>query len=186
MFDGTPERALLFVADTLLTFYTLLLLLRGLLAMAHADFYNPLSQAIVRLTEPPLSLARKIIPSAGKWDYSCWLLAYLVKVLELFLVAGLQGYSPPAGQLLTVGLIQLGELLVQTYIVGIFILAVSSWFISGAQAFSNPFLSLLNSLSAPLLEPARRLLPPLGPVDFSSLVVLLLLFLTLNALRSLY
>lgn len=186
MFDGTPDRALLLAADVLLTFYTLLLLLRGLLAMTHADFYNPLSQAIVRLTEPPLALARKIIPSNAKWDPSCWLLAYLVKVLELSLVASLQGYSPPPAALLTVGLIQLGELLVQTYIVGIFILAISSWFVSGAQAFNNPLLSLLHSLSAPLLEPARRLLPPLGQIDFSSLAVLLLLYLTLQALRTLY
>ena len=186
MFEGTPERALLLAADALLTFYTLLLLVRALLAMAHADFYNPLSQAIVRVTEPPLALVRKIIPSGGKWDPACWLLAYLVKVLELFLVAGLQGYSPAASVLLTVGLIQIGELLVQTYIVAIFILAVSSWFISGAAAFSNPFLSLLHSLSAPLLEPARRLMPPMGAIDFSSLAVLLLLYLALQALRTLY
>ncbi len=186
MFEGTPERALLFATDTLLTFYALLLVVRGLLAMAHADFYNPLSQTIVRLTEPPLALARKIIPSTGRWDSSCWLLAYLVKVLELFLVAGFQGYSPPAPTLLTVGLIQLGELLVQTYMVSIFIIAVSSWFVSGAQAFANPFLSLLHGIAEPLLEPARRLLPPFGAIDFSALAVLLLLYLTLNALRSLY
>lgn len=186
MSGGTPEQALAFVLDTLITFYTLLLLLRALLALAQADFYNPLSQAIVRLTEPPLALARKLIPAAGKWDLPCWALVYLARLFELWLVSAVKGFSPALPALLTVALIQLGELLLQTWIVAIFIFAVSSWFITGAQAYSNPFISLLYSLTAPLLEPVRRVVPTVGPVDFSALVVLFLLYLAMNLLHSLY
>ncbi len=186
MSGGTPEQALAFLLDTLITFYTLLLMLRALLALAQADFYNPLSQAIVRLTEPPLVVARKLIPAVGRWDLSCWVLAYLVRLFELYLVTAIQGFSPALSALLTVALIQLGELLLQTWIVAIFIFAVSSWFITGAQAYGNPFISLLYSLTAPLIEPVRRVIPSVGPVDFSALVVLFLLYLALNVLHSLY
>ena len=55
--------AALFLVDTILGIYILLVLLRFLLQLVRADFYNPISQFIVRATNPPLVRLRRFIPS---------------------------------------------------------------------------------------------------------------------------
>ena len=164
----------------------LALLLRFLFMVTHADFYNPLSQAIARITKGPTKLAHRIMPPVGRVDFACGLLACGVKILELFLLGLIQSKIWPLAALLIFSLIQVAETLIYIYIFALVILAVSSWFISGVQAFNHPLVSLLHSLTAPLLAPVRRVIPASGGIDFSPLVLLIVLYLLLTILRSLY
>ena len=186
MEPGVFQNVLLFLTDTLLSLYALTFLLRFLLMLVQADFYNPLSQVVVKLTQPPVAALRKFIPPVGRTDLACWFLAYGLKVLALVLIGLIQGKLWSLTPLLLVGLIQLGETLIYVYIFSVIILAVSSWFMSGVQAFSHPLISLLYSLTAPVLVPLRRIVPSVGVVDLSPLALLLVLYLVLVILRSLY
>ncbi len=186
METGVLQNILLFLTDTLLSLYALALLLRFLFMLVQADFYNPLSQVIVRLTQVPVDAVRKFIPPIGRMDLACWILAYGLEMLNLFLLGLIQGKVLSAAPLFFVGLMQLAETLVYVYIFSVIILAVSSWFISGVQAFTHPLISLLYSLTSPVLAPLRRVMPSAGGIDFSPLALLIVLYLLLTILRSFY
>ena len=186
MEPGVMQNVLLFLIDTLLSLYVLALLLRFVLMLSQADFYNPIAQTIIRVTQAPVAMVRQIIPPLGRIDLACGLLAYALKILTLFLVGAIQGKIFPLAALLAGGGIQLAELLIYIYIFALIILAVSSWFISGVQMFNHPLISLLFSLTSPLLAPLRRLIPAANGIDFSPLAALIVLYLLLTILRSLY
>ena len=180
------QQIALFLADTLITFYIFFLIARAILEASQADFYNPISQSIYKITQPALRLVRFVIPAMGIWDIGCWLLIYLMRVLELFLIALIQGFSWPVELLLKIAAFQVVEWLIQFYAIAIFILAIASWFVNPLQMIQNPVLSLLNHVVAPLIAPVRRFMPNLGVVDFSPMIVLLALYILLNVIRALY
>ena len=176
----------LFLVDTLITLYIYFLIARAILEASQADFYNPISQSIYKITQPLLRLLRLVIPVVGIWDIGCWLLIYAMRVLELYLIMLIQGGSWPIELLLQISAFQIVEWLVQFYAIAIFILAIASWFVNPTQMIQNPVLSLLNHIVAPLIAPVRRFMPTVGVVDFSPMIVLLALFILLNIIRTLY
>ena len=180
------QNAMLFLTDTLLSLYALVFLLRFLFTLVQADFYNPLSQAVVKLTQAPIAIIRKFIPMIGKVDLPSLTLAYGLKTLTLFLTGLIQGYSWPLLPLLIVSLIQLTETLIYIYIFSLLILAVSSWFINSMQANNHPLISLLYSLTLPIITPLRRILPSTNIIDFTPLILLISLYFLLTILQSLY
>ena len=186
MEPGVLQNVLLFLVDTLLSLYALVFTLRFLLTLAQADFYNPLSQAIAKLTQAPLSSAHLFIPSFGHTDLACILIAYGLKVLALFLTELIQGNVPLAAPLLTVGLIHLTETVIYVYILSLVIFAISSWFMSITDMFRHPLMSLLYSLVLPPLRQTRRFVRPVGMVDISPLVLLVTLYLLLTILRTIH
>ena len=176
----------IFLADTLITVYTFFLMLRALLEASQADFYNPISQSVFKITQPLLKIVRRIIPTFGGWDVGCWLLIYVTRLIELVSIALIQGQLWPIDLLLKIAALQLVELLIYIYIFAIFIVAIGSWFVSSMQMLNNPVFSLLNYIIAPVINPVRRYMPAVGAIDFSPLIVLILLYLLLNLLRALY
>ena len=108
MSSGVFQNLALFIVDTLFSLYVLVLLIRSLLVIAQADYYNPLSQFIVRITEPPLFPLRRMVPPVGRVDLSCWLLAYAVKLGEIVLLMLIQGQSWPTSALVVVAAILYG------------------------------------------------------------------------------
>ena len=180
------QQIALFLVDTLMTLYILFLIARAILEASEADFYNPISQNVYTITQPVLRLIRFVIPVKGTWDIGCWLLIYVMRVSELFLIALIQGVSWPVDLLLKVGAFQVVEWLIQFYAIAIFVLAIASWFVRPTTMIQNPALSLLNHVVAPLIAPVRRLMPSVGVVDFSPMVVLLALYILLNVIRALY
>lgn len=176
----------LFLVDTLITVYIFFLIARAILEASQADFYNPISQSVYRITQPTLRLVRLAIPVIGVWDIGCWLLIYVMRVAELFLIAFIQGVSWPLELLLKIAAFQIVEWLIQFYAIAIFILAIASWFVNPVQMVQNSVLSLLNHIVAPLIAPVRRFMPNVGVVDFSPLVVLLALYILLNVIHTLY
>lgn len=159
--------ALIYIIQTLTSLFLLFVLLRFMLQLARADFYNPISQAIVKITNPVLLPLRKAIPGLFGVDVASLVLALVVQVIfgeVVALIAAGTFFNP--GYLLIWGF--LATLMFITYILigGIIILVVSSFV---APYSSHPVLSLTRQLMQPLLAPIQRIIPPMGGLDFSVL-----------------
>ncbi|HEC19217.1 MAG TPA: YggT family protein [Gammaproteobacteria bacterium] len=159
-----------FLVQTLFGLYIGAVMLRYLLGVVRADFYNPISQFLVKITNPPLVPLRRIIPSLGGIDLASLILLLALQVLELLAVGLITGLSfHPAG-LMVLSVAELLGLLFQIYFFTILIQVVLSWVSPGGY---NPAVSLLYSLNEPLLGRARRILPPIHGFDLSPILVMI-------------
>lgn len=172
------SQAGLYLVQVLFGFYILAVLLRLLLQLARADFYNPFAQFLVALTNPPLLPLRRVLPPAGGIDLASVVLLAGLQVLELYLLTWLQAGRISLGGLVLLAAARLIELAVWVYIIAILIRVVLSW-VNPYGMSRHPVGDLLYSLTEPMLAPARRLIPNLGGLDISPIAVFVLLQLTL-------
>ena len=169
--------ATIFLIQTVFGFYILAVMLRFLLQGVRADFYNPLVQFLVRITNPPLLPLRRIIPGYRGLDLASVALAFALQLVEVLLVTLLFGRPLGVGGLLLLTVMELLKLLINIYLWGVIIQVVLSWVNPDPY---HPAARVLAQLTAPLLRPARRWLPPISGVDLSPmLVVVALIFLSL-------
>jgi len=162
--------AILFVLHALLTLVVVAFLLRVLMPLVRADFRNPLGQAVLRFTDPLVRPLRRVMPPAGKVDVAsvaALLLVQLAGTALLRLVAG-GGVAPRP--IVVIAFKELLRTVLQFFTVAILVQAVLSWVAPGTY---NPATQLLGRLCEPLLRPFRRLLPPIGGLDFSPIFVLI-------------
>ena len=184
MGSGYLVSPLMLVINTLFDLYILLVLLRFLLQMLRADFLNPVSQFIVKLTAHPLRLLRRIIPSVSGQDTAaivfCMILIYgkflLLRLLSIPVVQ-IGGVMAPIGGVSYAGLLvfsiaDLIALILTVFLVAVIIQVILSWVSPGQY---NPVIGLVQKLSDPVLKPIRRLIPSLGGLDLSPLFATLLL-----------
>jgi YggT family protein len=162
----------IFLIDTLVSLYILAIVIRFLLQWAKADFYNPISQFLVKITHPPLKLLRRFVPSIGKIDTSSIVLALGLQMIADFSILMLKGVTVSIPALIIVSFTQLVTLLLNVFVFAVFARAILSWFDPGNY---NPASSLLQSLTEPLLSLCRKLIPDLGGMDLSPLAALLFL-----------
>ncbi len=170
--------AIIFLVQTLFGFYILAVMLRFLLQCVRADFYNPLVQFLVRITNPPLLPLRRIVPGYRGLDLASLLLVFALQWVEVTLVTLLLGRNIGIGGLLLLTIVELLKLLINIYLWGVVIQAVLSWLNPDPY---HPAARLLTQLTGPLLRPARRLLPPIAGVDLSPMLVIVALI-TINLL----
>ncbi|HSX91081.1 MAG TPA: YggT family protein [Pseudomonas sp.] len=158
--------ALVYVIQTLGSLYLLIVLLRFILQLVRADFYNPLSQFIVRATQPLLRPMRRFIPSLLGLDMSSLLLAILIQLLLMIVTLTLMGFGVGDYllQLLVWSIISVTSLFLKVFFFALIISVILSWV---APHSYNPAAQLVNQLCEPLLAPFRRLLPNLGGLDIS-------------------
>lgn len=181
--SGLGQDLGVFLIGTLFSIYIAIVMVRLLLAWARADFYNPISQAIVKITNPPLLPLRRVIPPIGKLDTASVVLMILLKAIAIWLLALLQGLRAPLLTVLYVAVFQLIELAIYVYIFALILQAVLSWVSPGG--YGNPVAGLLYSLTEPLLRPLRRIVPPVGMLDLTPMVAIILLYALLIVLRHL-
>lgn len=171
------------VSDLLLTLLALSLIIRALLYSAHNILSSPLVRLIDAVTEPILAWPHKLLPPLRSLDPACWVCAFLVCALEIY-VRVLFGGGEFHGVFLWFALIETLELTLYVFIVAVLVHAVGSWFMQPHQMYAHPLLSMFQTLVAPLLAPLRRALPTFGAVDVSPMVLLLLMYIALIVLRS--
>ena len=159
-----------FLINTLFSLYILTVMLRFILAAVRADFYNPVSQFLVKVTNPPLLPLRKLIPSIGKVDTSSLVLMLVLQMASFGLIALLRGGQISIGALVILSIAELLGLLLNVFLFAIFIQVILSWVNPGTY---NPVVSLLYSITEPVLRPCRRLIPPMSGMDLSPLVALI-------------
>ena len=157
------------VINTLASLYLLAVVLRFLLQLVRADFYNPLSQFIVKATNPPLIPLRKVIPGWGGIDIASLVLALLVQAIAIVLILLLNGIQPHFQVVLWAALGIIG-LLLKIYFWGLLIVIIASWVAPNSY---NPALILMNQILEPVTKPIRNLLPDMGGIDISPIFLLL-------------
>lgn len=169
MGDGYLATPAVFLVQVLFGLYATLVLLRFLLQWVRADFYNPLSQFIVKATQPVLNPLRRVIPSISGLDTASLVLAWLVITLEqlAILAIGGLGVQPVAAMLLAIP--EMVSLIINIFLFAILIGVIISWINPGSY---NPAIGLIHSLTEPLLNPVRRRLPDMGGLDLSPMVVM--------------
>lgn len=165
------NNALFFLINTGFNLYLMVVVLRLWLQLARADFYNPFSQFIVKATNPLVLPLRKVIPSLGQLDTATLVLAWLVAVVKMLLIQQLFLGQIGIVSALVAGLIILLKETLSLVFWIVIIRAILSWFSQG----NNPIEQVMHQLTEPLLRPIRRVIPPLGGLDLSVLVVLIAL-----------
>jgi len=169
---GYGTNAIVFLIETIFELYLLTVMLRMLLQIVRADFYNPVSQFLVKVTNPPLVPLRRVIPGFGGIDFPAIVLMLIIQLVEVLLIVLVQGVSPAFSGLVVLAVAKLLSLLVNVFLFSILIQVVISWINPGAY---NPVVSLLYSLNEPLLSRARRVLPPISGFDLSPVLVMIML-----------
>lgn len=157
-----------------------LFLARFILQASRADFYNPVSQGIVKVTDPILRPLRMVIKGFRNFDIAALLTAWLVQLLAYALVSRFALDQLPATTLAVIALFHVLQLLLAVYSFALIIVIVLSFVAPGGSY--HPVAELLNQITEPLLAPARRLMPPVGGLDFSPTIVFLILMLLRNYL----
>ena len=171
MGGGYFTQAAVFLIEIIFGLYILAVLLRFLLARVRADFYNPLSQFIVKVTNPAIKPLRRFIPGYMGVDWPSIVLLFAVQLVEIILIALVtSGRIPAPMGLFVLTFAYLLKNVIYVYIFIILIQVIISWVNPGAY---NPITVILHQLSEPVLKPARRLIPAAGGFDFSPLVVLI-------------
>lgn len=158
--------ALIYIIQTLGSLYLLIVLLRFILQLVRADFYNPLSQFVVKATKPLLTPLRRIIPGFAGLDLASLILAILVQLVLMVVTLTLMGYNVGGFilQLLVWSVIGVTSLFLKVFFFALIISVILSWVAPGSY---NPGAQLVNQICEPLLAPFRRLLPNLGGLDIS-------------------
>ena len=167
--------AAIYVLQTLGSLYLLIVLLRFILQLVRADFYNPMSQFIVSATQPLLKPLRKLIPSIAGLDTASLVLAILIQLLVMAVTLMLMGYGVGGFllQLLVWAVIGITSLFLKVFYFALIASVILSWV---AQGSHSPAVLLINQICEPLLAPFRKILPNMGGLDLSPIFA----FISLN------
>lgn len=161
----------IYIVQTFFGLYMIAVILRFLLQLTRADFYNPVSQFVVKITSPVLNPLRRIIPGFGGIDISSVVLLLTLQVTQLAILILLMGYPlPGVVDLVTWSVVGIFGLILNFYFFVILIQIILSWV---APHNHSPVVGLLYQLSEPLMGPARRILPAMGGIDFSPMLVIM-------------
>ena len=148
--------------------YFIVILIRFLMQVSRVDYYNPICQAIVKLTDPPVKPLKKIIPTIRGVDFATLIVALIVQIVAIALIMLLKGgwvFHPVYIAWAMVGMV---STIFDIYFFALIIMVIVSWI---APYSNHPALSLVHQLTDPICTPARKLLPPMGGLDFSIILV---------------
>ena len=156
--------AAIFIIQTLGSLYLLIVLMRFILQLVRANFYNPLCQFVVKATQPLLKPLRRVIPSLFGLDMSSLVLALVLQILLFVVILMLNGYQAFTVLLLPWGLIGIFSLFLKIIFWSMIISVILSWVAPGSR---SPGAELVSQITEPVLAPFRRLIPNLGGLDIS-------------------
>jgi len=162
--------ALTYLFGTLLDLYITAIMLRVLLQWVRADFYNPVCQFLVKVTNPPLLPLRRIVPAIGRLDTAAVVLMLALEFASVWVSSRL-GSAPLGFAVIAVfSVTKLAATLLMTYFFLIIAAVILSWV--GGQ-FRHPVVPLVFQLTEPVLRPFRRLIPPIAGIDLTPLFALI-------------
>jgi YggT family protein len=158
-----------FLVNTLFDLYIMVILLRVWLQVSRADFYNPFSQFVVKATQPVVGPLRRFIPSLGGWDSATILFGFAIACAKIITLSLIMNASLNPMVIAISGLVILLTAVFKLIFWVLVLRAILSWVSKG----QNPIEAVMIQLSEPLLSPVRRIIPPIGGLDLSMIVVLL-------------
>ncbi len=170
-----PSLATLFSA--LAGLYLLAIVLRFLLQLAQADFYNPVSQAIMRVTDPMVRIFRSFIPGYRNIDCATLIVACVFQGIAIYCLILIHGFSfPGIGFLVTWSVLGVVYLIINVYwwaIIATIVMSFVMAFLGNANP--HPAVVLAWQLTEPVLAPFRKILPPMAMLDFSPMLAIILI-----------
>ncbi|QYX66019.1 YggT family protein [Shewanella putrefaciens] len=161
--------AFTFLITTLFDLYLMVVILRIWLQLARADFYNPFSQFIVKATHPLIAPMRRILPSLGRFDTASFVLALLVVMVKVILISLIAGGGIDIMLFLMFAVVSVVKKAGVLLFWMLLIRAILSWFNQGY----NPIVMIMGQLTEPVLAPIRRIIPPIGGLDLSVMLVII-------------
>ncbi|AUD59706.1 MAG: YggT family protein [Gammaproteobacteria bacterium] len=161
--------AFTFLITTLFDLYLMVVILRIWLQLARADFYNPFSQFIVKATHPLIAPMRRILPSLGRFDTASFVLALLVVMVKVLLISLIAGGGIDIMLFLMFAVVSVVKKAGVLLFWMLLIRAILSWFNQGY----NPIVMIMGQLTEPVLAPIRRIIPPIGGLDLSVMLVII-------------
>jgi YggT family protein len=173
--------AIRYIVDTLLWLLTLAFVLRLLFQWVRADFRDPMADAIVRATNWLIMPLRKVLPPVGKVDTATVVAVIAVALLRTGVAIALGG----GGFGNVVLLVQLTALDLAGLVLRIYLFALLLYWLTSFVSPNGyaPGVRLLAQLCEPILKPVRRIIPPIGQIDFSVLWVSIVIGALLVLLR---
>ena len=177
MGSGYANNAGVFLVNMFVGLYVLVVLLRYLLPLTQADFYNPVSQFLVKATNPPLAWLRRLIPSFGALDAPTLILLLCLQMLEIGLKTFLLGYSPTLLGLVMSAVGVLLKMAIYILVTALFARAIMSWFTGAGYP---PLAKLVYTFTEPVLRPAQRILPSSAGIDLCPIAVFIALMLVMK------
>ena len=152
--------------------FAFIVVLRFLLQMAHADYYNPISQAVAKFTQVPLAPFQKVIPRVAGRDCSALVLAYLVKLATLVLLLLVNDRGIQLVGTLLITLISLLSMILDVYFYAVIASVIISWIAPNSY---HPAVQLITQLTEPVFALARKAVPPIGGLDLSPILIFLVI-----------
>jgi len=173
--------AIRYIVDTLLWLLTLAFVLRLLFQWVRANFRDPMADAIVRVTNWLILPLRRLLPPIGKVDTATVVAVIAVASVRTFAAFGLAGQGVGDVRLfLRITIVNLVDLVLRIYLFALLLYWLTSFVSPGGYA---PGVRLLSQLCEPVLRPVRRIIPPIGQIDFSVLWVSIVIGALLVLLR---
>ncbi|MEH6442475.1 MAG: YggT family protein [Oceanospirillaceae bacterium] len=175
--DSNP---LILIIRTLGQLYVFILLLRLILQLAKADYYNPISQGIVRITQPVINPLQKIIPKVLNVDISPVLLAIVLNAIILYAVYALGSQLIPIASLFLYAVIGVFNIFLDIIFYAVMGSVILSWI---APDSPHPAPQLIMQISSPLYRLVGKALPPMGGFDLSPILIFIAIQLIQSQLR---
>lgn len=170
------QNSLGFIIETILGMYVIVILMRLIFQQCRTDHRNPLSVIIIRLTDAPLGVFRRFIPSMFGIDMACLVFALVVNIIQFALIMSVSGYPLNISAISILALGEIVKTIIWIFIIAILAAAIMSWF----MRTYHPVLHLAVQVSEPVLRPFRSILPTMGGLDLSPLLALFALNLLLR------
>ncbi|OGT30068.1 MAG: hypothetical protein A3E87_10090 [Gammaproteobacteria bacterium RIFCSPHIGHO2_12_FULL_35_23] len=165
-------QAAYFLITTLFNLYLSALFLRIILHWRRADYFNPLSQFIIKITSSVIKPIKKFVPEIKGIEISTILVLLIIEVIKLFLLLAIAGIVPPIIIFLAQLVADLASLILNLYFYLIIAVVVTSWI---AASQYNSAIYLLSQITEPVLKLARKIIPPIAGFDLSPIIVLIVI-----------
>jgi YggT family protein len=168
--NGSAPNAFAYLIGTLIDLYVAAVLLRLLLQWVRADFYNPICQFLVKVTNPVLVPLRRVIPSIGRLDTASVVLMLALEIMEISIISYIGSTALNIPQIVAFSAIKLIMTLLMTYFFLIIASVILSWI---GHRTHHPVVPLVYQLTEPVLRPFRKFIPPIAGLDLSPLFALI-------------
>lgn len=158
----------LLLVNTLINIYLFILMLRFLLQASRADYYNPISQSVVKITQPVVGLFQGFLKPIGPFDMATLAAGFLFKAISIIVILQIAGFGMPPIQGVAIGSVAaLANAMLKIYFFALIAMIILSWV---APQASHPGAILIMQLVEPIMAPLRKVIPPLGMIDLSPIV----------------
>jgi len=168
--NGSTSSAFSYLVGTLIDLYVAAVMLRLLLQWVRADFYNPLCQFLVKVSNPALLPLRRVIPSIGRLDTASVVLMLALEMIGIWFISSIGSSEMNIQQIVAFSALKLMMTLLMTYFFLIIVSVILSWIGQGTR---HPVVPLIYQLTEPVLRPIRKFIPTIAGLDLSPLIALI-------------